>query len=525
MLIKRIRIILLIILSFVFIQACAAKSQPGEGTFPVLIEADGQQLSIELTAGGSVQTALDKANLIIGPLDQVEPAPYTLLTEETTIRLIRVREEISYREEAIPFVSQTVKNETLPEGQTLLIQKGENGILEIATKIVYHDNVEQSRTESSRTIKENAKPEIVMVGIQSPFSPVLIQGKIAYITAGNVWVMENNTGNRRPVVTTGDADGQVLEVSPDGEWLLYSKKFEEEETQDINGLYVISLIDPTAEPFSLNARNVIHFAEWVPNRSRTVTYSTVEPRDTADWLANNDLYMVTFNINGTVLTNNSILDTTKDGVNFWWGTDFSWSPDGARLAYAKPDSIGLVDIEDSELIELFSFPPYEPELDWRWLPSLGWTADHTALFTSNHQINQTTQSSLFTLAAILPTGATVIDLIPDAGMFSFPVPSPIDENGRYQVAYLQAVFPERSDTSRYQLMLMDRDGSNRELLFPPEGSLGLTPQEIQWEPLAEAGSNRYIAFLYQGNIYLFDLLKHETFQITGDGSTTTIDWK
>jgi hypothetical protein len=119
----------------------------------------------------------------------------------------------------------------------------------------------------------------------------------------------------------------------------------------------------------------------------------------------------------------------------------------------------------------------------------------------------------------------VIDLIPDTGMFSFPVPSPIDENSRYQVAYLQAAFPERSDTSRYQLMLMDRDGSNRELLFPPEGSLGLTPQEVQWEPLVEAGSNRYLAFLYQGNIYLFDLLNHETFQITGDGSTTAIDWK
>ena len=259
--------------------------------------------------------------------------------------------------------------------------------------------------------------------------------------------MEKNTGNRRPVVTSGDADGQVLKISPDGEWLLFTKTLDSEEGEegieinDINALYAVSLSDPNAEPFSLNARNVIHFADWVPNRSRTVTYSTVEPRDTADWLANNDLYMVTFNANGTVLTNDSILDTTKDGVNFWWGTDFSWSPDGSRLAYAKPDSIGLVDIEDSESIELFSFPSYEPDLDWRWLPSLGWAHDHGVLYTVNHQLNQNGSGSLFSLTAVLPSDAMTIDIIPDVGMFSFPAPSPIDGNNRYQIAYLQAVFP------------------------------------------------------------------------------------
>jgi hypothetical protein len=269
---------------------------------------------------------------------------------------------------------------------------------------------------------------------------------------------------------------------------------------------------------------VIHFADWVPNRSRTVTYSTVEPRDTADWLANNDLYMVSFTINGTVLTNDSILDSTKDGVNFWWGTSFSWSPDGLRLAYAKPDSIGLVDVEDRKMIELHSFTSYEPDLDWRWLPSLGWSHDHDVLYTVNHQLNQNGSGSLFSLAAILPSDAMVIDIVPDVGMFSFPVPSPIDKEDRYQIAYLQAIFPERSDTSRYQLKVMDRDGSNREILFPPEGSLGLTPQEVQWEPLPETGINHYLAFVYQGNIYVLDILERDTIQITGDGSVTNIDW-
>ena len=516
--------LVVVLIGLLMLTSCTQAQENGQ-TLEATITADGQTIAVTIQIGDTVQTALDQANVTLSAQDSVEPATYTVLTQDTEIEVIRVTEEFISREEAIPFTSQTVKNETLPEGQTLLIQKGQNGILEITTKITYHNNIEQGRTEYARTIKEIAKPEIIMVGIQSPFSPIAINGKIAYITTGNVWVMENNTGNRRPVVTTGDADGQVLKISPDGEWLLFTKTIDEEESTDINALYAVSLIDTNAEPFSLNARNVIHFADWVPNRARTITYSTVEPRDTADWLANNDLYEVTFNINGTVLTNDSILNSTKDGVNFWWGTDFSWSPDGSRLAYAKPDSVGLVDTEDGELIELHSFPSYEPDLDWRWLPSLGWSYDHQVLYTVNHQLSQNGSDSLFTLTAVLQTDAMVIDLIPDVGMFSFPAPSPIDDNERYQVAYLQAVFPERSDTSRYQLMLMDRDGSNREMLFPPEGSLGLTPQQIQWEPLAEDSINRYLAFIYQGNIHIYDLLEKKTVQITGDGSINAMDWQ
>jgi hypothetical protein len=524
---KKSLLILLLVGLLLSLGACDQTSNGSDRPITITINVDNQSVLAEINSGETVQTALDNAGITLSNADQVEPATYSVLTEETAIEVIRVTEEFLYREEPIPFSSQTVKNETLPEGQTLLIQKGQNGTLEIATKITYHNNVEQSRTEFSRTIKQAAKPEIVMVGIQSPFSPIAINGQIAYITTGNIWVMEKNTGNRRPVVTTGDADGQVLKISPDGEWLLFTKTLDEEEngTNDLNALYAVSLTDPNSDPFSLNARNVIHFADWVPNRSRTVTYSTVEPRETADWLANNDLYLVTFNNNGTVLTNDSILDPTKDGVNFWWGTDFSWSPDGSRLAYAKPDSIGLVDIEDNELIELFAFTSYEPDLDWRWLPSLGWAYDHGVLYTVNHQLNQNGSGSLFSLTAVLPSDALSIDIVPDVGMFSFPVPSPIDEEERYQIAYLQAVFPERSDTSRYNLMLMDRDGSNRELLFPPEGSLGLSPQEVQWEPLTETTENRYLAFNYQGNIYIYDLNEKETIQITGDGSITNLHWQ
>ncbi len=61
-------------------------------------------------------------------------------------------------------------------------------------------------------------------------------------------------------------------------------------------------------------------------------------------------------------------------------------------------------------------------------------------------------------------------MVSQTGMFAYPLASPLQQLGtgdlEYQIAFLQAENPERSDTSRYRLAVMDRDGSNRRSLFP-----------------------------------------------------------
>jgi resuscitation-promoting factor RpfB len=509
----------------VILVGCSTDANATEQSHTATIIVDGASIESEFNTGDSVQIVLDKAGVTLGNQDQVDPPSFTILTRDTSINIVRVTEEFITIEETIPFSNQTVKNETLPEGQTLLIQKGQNGTLAVTTRVVYEDNIETLRSEYTRTITEAAKPEIIMVGVQTPFSPIPIEGKIAYITTGNAWLMETNTGNRRPVVTTGDLDGHILEISPDGQWLLFSKSVEEEDTDNINALFVVELSNQTAEPFAINAKNVIHFADWIPDKTRTITYSTVEPRGTTDWLANNDLYQVTFSEAGAVLTNEPILGTSKEGVNFWWGTDFAWSEDGSRMAYAKPDSIGLVNVNDGAVQPLYTYTPYEPNLDWRWLAPLAWSPDYNALFTVRHNPVSTESYQQFNLSVLLPDDNLLIDLVEDAGMFAFPAPSPMNQSGRFTVAYLQALFPDRSDTSRYRLMIMDRDGSNRKELFPPEGSLGLSPQTVQWEPPNLTQNSGKIALIYQGNIYLYDLEADRAIQVTGDGSISRLDWQ
>jgi hypothetical protein len=115
-------------------------------------------------------------------------------------------------------------------------------------------------------------------------------------------------------------------------------------------------------------------------------------------------------------------------------------------------------------------------------------------------------------------------------MFSYPVPSPFQDLGDggqedYQVSYLQAITPMQSETSRYRLAVMDRDGSNKRLLFPEEGAPGLDPQRVAWSPAPLGDSGYVVALVYQNNIYLVDVITGQAQQITGDGLVNRIDWK
>jgi hypothetical protein len=94
------------------------------------------------------------------------------------------------------------------------------------------------------------------------------------------------------------------------------------------------------------------------------------------------------------------------------------------------------------------------------------------------------------------------------------------------VAYLQAIFPDQSETSGYRLFIIDRDGSNPKSLFPEEGAVGLDPQHVVWSPVSLETSGDYtIALIYNGDIWMIDARTGAAQQITGDGLTNRIDWR
>ncbi len=525
-------LVILMILAW-FLAACSPP-QKTQALISVSIKADSHVYQVQLPSGSNVQDAMNKAQITVSNLDRIEPPAYTVVSDGSSITIVRIREEFEIEQVTIPFERQVVQNESLPVGENRLSQPGVNGVQEITYRRVFEDGVETSRSEVKSVILKEAVPEITMVGIQTPFASVPIPGRLAYLSGGNAWLMEENTGNRRAVITTGDLDGRVFCLSPDGKWLLFTRNTGAVGT--INSLWTIRLDTTSSKMIDLKATNIQHFARWSPD-SGSVAYSTVEPRSAAPgWQANNDLFVITVS-SGYQSKARKVLEANSGGVYGWWGMDFAWMPDGKQLLYARPDGVGLVDAATGKLASVLDLLPFQTGADWAWVPGIGLDPTGNLLYTVNHTAPKGATSPevsrVFNLEAVPLGGGAPVQLVSQVGMFAYPVVSPLESHSTdptveksSQVAYLQALVPDQSDTSKYQLVVMDRDGSNKHLLFPEEGAPGLDPQPVVWSPSSLVNGDAFaIAVVYQNNIWLINGLDGKAQQITGDGLTGKMDWR
>jgi hypothetical protein len=509
------------LLALTLLAACAPAATPTLATQEIRITllADGESRAVSLPAGSRVQDALELAGVQLEPLDRTEPDRFEVLAEGDELRVVRVTEEFEIEEEPLPYVSRTLQNEALAAGEQRLIQNGVNGLQEVTYRLLYEDGELVSRTAVRETVLTEPVEEIIMIGAQSPFSSLNIPGRLAFLSAGNAWLLETNTGSRQPVVTSGDLDGRIFEISPDGRWLLFTRTSEEE--SEINELWVASLDE--SRSIDLGVGNVVHYAGWVPGGSNTqIAFSTVEPSaNPPGWQANNDLQFINFTEGGEVTQPRLGLPVRRtDSVYSWWGSSFAWSADGELLAFARPDAVGLADIDTDEIEVLLPLTTYQTSSDWAWMPSIAW-ADDGRLYTVEHAeqpgLEIQERSPLFDVVALQADGE-VQTVAENVGMFANPVPEPA---GGGQVAFLRAFTPAQSDISTYELMVAAPSGVQLSL-FPPQGAAGLQPQRVAWAPSAEQGP--MIAFIYQGNLWIANILSGETRQLTGDGLVAAVSW-
>ncbi len=528
--------ILLSLLAFSLSGCLSPRVSQSEVSLSVSLSADGETKTVSVASGSKIQQVLESAGLTLASLDKVEPPAYTVVSDGLAVKVTRGREEFETQQSIVAFERQTVRNESLPLGETRLIQPGNNGLQEIVYRRYYEDGKLVNTSISRSTVLEQALPEIVMVGVQTPFVSLSIPGKLVYLAGGNAWLMQGSTSNRTPLVTTGDLDGRVLKLSKDGAWLMYTRKSTKAADEEINTLWALNIENPKATPINLKTPNIIHFADWDPSTTGTLRalYSTVEPRSAPPgWQANNDLFRMVVGTNGNLGVREKIIDANTGGVYGWWGTDFQWSPGGKFLAYSRPDGMGIVSFKNKALSPLLEITPLQTRSDWALIPGLAWGADGRAIFVVTHApppgLVNPEESPNFDMSALTLDSEAIVRIAQQTGMFAYPAASSARQVGSeisYYVSYLQALSPTQSGTSGYQLVIMDRDGSNRRTIFPEPGSPGLSPQTPLWAPIPlSEQEGDFVAVIYQGNLWLIDAATGTGHQVTGDGLIQKLDWK
>ena len=530
------RFFLLFALLLFVVSSCSPLETPTATMISGRIYADGQVYQVRLVPGTTVGEALETLEIDLDTLDQVEPPESAVLVDQAEVFVTRIREEFEIEQVEIPFDQKRLPTELLSEGveQYDPLQKGEPGLQEITYRIVYEDGVEVSRTQIKSTVIKEPQSQIILYGTQQKYSPMNVPGNLVYLSQGNAILFNGNTANRIPIVNSGDLDGRVFNLSDDGKWLMFSRHGVIDGV--INTLWAVSLDNPE-DVIDLKTENVIHFADWVPGSSTEFMYSSVEPRQVAPgWQANNNLLSREFSASGWVSPVKTLLDSNSGGVYGWWGVDYAFAPSVNELSYAGPDEVGVYDLVNETKEALLSVIPLQTRSDWAWVPGMHWSPDGQVLFTVDHvpppgAVNPE-EAPNFDLMAILIDSNAHISLISDVGMFAYPLPSPIrvqpSGEDAYSVAYLQAIFPQQSETSRYRLNIMDRDGSNRREIFPSPTSPGIEPREGwgAWSPSSlEISGDYVIATLYQGDIWFIDPNTGDFWQVTGDGLVDRIVWR
>jgi len=528
---------ILLLASFLVLVGSGCSPVPdsqNQGMIRVEIDVDGALEVVEVPTGATVGDALEAAGISLEGKDRSEPASGVTIAEEIRVLVFRVEERIETEQQVIPFEVVRQPTENLPYGQEKLLQAGKNGLREIVSVRVIENGEEISISEVSSVDLEEPLNEIILVGMQSSIAPVELPSPLVYLSNGNAWLMEQSTANRSLIVSTGDLDGRIFSLSENGDWLLFTRAEEDEDL--INSLWTVNIGSPEDSLIELNTYNIIHYADWVPGIEPRFAFSSVEPRLSAPgWQANNDLELKVFSENGWTSRVNLLQETNYGGVYGWWGTDFQFSPEGDFVAYASPDQVGIIPYEEAEKVPFLEMVPYKTQGDWAWMPGINIGPLGNVIFTVDHSSQEgspvSEESPVFDLVAIPLTGGGAQTLVEDVGMFAYPLASPVTAKpsgeASYQVAYLQAVFPEQSATSNYRVSVMDRDGSNQRAAFPPPDQPALQPSRRwgAWSPNPNPEKGYYpLAVIYEGNIWILELETGFAWQVTGDGRVQGLDW-
>jgi Tol biopolymer transport system component len=502
-----------IILTVAALAACAS---PQMAT--IVIVADGAEQTLTTTAA-TVNQAIKESGVSLGPLDRISPPSWSEITPGLRIAVVRVSEQLAAETQPVPYSRKIIRDEALPAGESRLLQAGKEGVEEFTYRIISEDGVEVSRALIKRTTTTAPVDEILVVGSKGSLPPVDFTGALAYVSNGNAWIMRENSSGRRPLTSEGGLDGHVFSLSRDGRALLFSQASVVKDSPVFNSLWTITTTVKGEVPISLGIENVL-WAQWSPTGD-AIAFSTGERAAGAlGWKAYNDLWIAS----APAFTPTQVLSPTANVYYSWWGTTYTWAPDGESMAYANAGEVGVVDIATGSRRTLVQFPPFDSHSAWVWVPGISWSPDSTFLATVVHGHTgegAPEESPLFDLWVLSADGSLVLPMARDVGMWSAPVWSPPREPGAFdsRILFGAAESPNHSQLSLYELHVMDQDGSNRRKVFPPAAQRAAETVDVAWSPTGDA-----VALVFQGDLHMLRVDSGQLHQLTTDGNSSHPQW-
>lgn len=515
--------------------AAGCRSAQEEKSIDVSVVADGREETFSFARDLTVDQVLAGARIELGPRDRLSHPLVSPVVNGMSITIKRVSEQDLCEREEIPFQRLLLPKEGVPAGEREPGRAGLTGIREVCYRVLLEDETEVERVQLGLpTIVREPEDEIVYVGASNTVQPVAIPGRLSYINHENAWTITENAANKRRLTSSHKLDDFVFHQRHDGQRLIFTG--ETDETDDFfNELWIIDTGDAAA-PMRMTPTDVL-FAAWRPGASNAIAYSTGERAlGTAGWKALNNLWLMSIDLeSGRTLDIEEVLPESGGGVYGWWGKRFAWSPNGDRMAWAQADGFGLVDFENKRLRPLSQYAVFHSAATWVWLSPLSWSLDGQLLAGIAHGAplgdEPAETSPIFNVVVASADGRFTAPISFAAGMWAAPAfspdtPPPGAENRSGYLAWWQAREPQNSMSSEYDLMLADRDGSNRRRLFPQARERGLRKsqfgsmaRDFVWSP-----DGRFIALIYAGNLWLVEVETAAPYQVTFDGKSSNPVW-
>ncbi len=213
----------------------------------------------------------------------------------------------------------------------------------------------------------------------------------------------------------------------------------------------------------------------------------------------------------------------------WWGWNVAWAPDAKTFVYGLSNQIGLVTptgTKPAELAPMENFALYNTRADWVWIPQLTWSPDGQFVAATVHAppngAEKPEDATTFDVWLLARDGQFALPLARNTGMWAFPAWSPLDARGESKIAFGVAQNQVNSERSVYSLYIMDRDGSNRERIFPEiENALeGVRVVQFAWSP-----DVKQVIALRNGDLWLYDLTLKTWAPLTANGDSKLARWR